>query len=85
VPVPPAVEDMRAVVDEVLLVDDAAILRAMRLLLHHTGLLVEPSGAVGVAAILMHRQRFAGKLLATPLCGGNVTREQFRHWFFEEG
>jgi len=85
VPVPPAVEDMRAVVDEVLLVDDAAILRAMRLLLHHTGLLVEPSGAVGVAAIQMDRQRFAGKLLATPLCGGNVTREQFRQWFFDEG
>jgi threonine dehydratase len=85
VPVPPAVEDMRAVVDEVLLVDDAAILRAMQLLLHHAGLLVEPAGAVGLAAILAHRERFAGKLMATPLCGGNVTREQFRQWFFEEG
>jgi len=81
IPVPEALEDMRGVVDDVLLVDDAMILRAMRLLLEHTGLLVEPSGAVGIAAVLAHRERFAGQFLATPLCGGNVTREQFRDWF----
>ncbi len=84
VPVPEALEDMRGTVDEVLLVDDDAILRAMRLLLHHTGLLVEPSGAVGIAAVITYRERFAGQLLATPLCGGNVTREQFREWFTAE-
>ena len=83
VPVPDALTDMRGLVDEVLLVDDATILRAMRLLLHHTGLLAEPSGAVGVAVVLAHRERFAGQRLATPLCGGNVTAEQFQAWFVE--
>jgi len=82
-PVPEALADMRGVVDDVLLVDDATILRAMRLLLHHTGLLVEPSGAVGVAALLTHRDRFADQRIATPLCGGNVTQEQFRKWFVD--
>ena len=83
VPVAEALHDMRPIVDDVLLVDDATTLRAMRLLVHHTGLVVEPSGAVGVAAVLAHRARFADKLVATPLCGGNVSREQFKAWFVE--
>jgi threonine dehydratase len=74
---------MRGLVDDVLLVDDATILRAMRLLLHHTGLLAEPAGVVGVAAILEHRNQVAGQRVAAPLCGGNVTREQFQEWFLE--
>ena len=81
IPVPTAVDQMKSTVDEVLLVDDATILRAMRLLLHHTGLLIEPAGAVGIAALLAHPSRFAGQLVATPLCGGNVTSEQIERWF----
>jgi threonine dehydratase len=81
VPVTQALEDMQGVVDDVLLVDDAAMLQAMNLLLVELGLVVEPAGAVGVAAALSHHQRFAGELIATPLCGGNVTTEQFRNWY----
>jgi threonine dehydratase len=84
VPVPDALQDMRPIVDDVLLVDDATTLRAMRLLVQHTGLVVEPSGAVGVAAVMAHRARFAGQLVATPLCGGNVSREQFKAWFLAD-
>jgi threonine dehydratase len=84
VPVPQALQDMRGIVDEVLLVDDATTLRAMRLLLLHTGLVVEPSGAVGVATILTHPRAFAGQLIATPLCGSNVSREQFKAWFTDD-
>lgn len=85
VPVPEAVEIMPHVVDDIVLVDDAAILRAMRLLLLHTGLLVEPAGAAGVAAILAHRERFAGQTAATLLCGSNVTAAQFQEWFAVQG
>jgi threonine dehydratase len=81
VPVPVAVEHMKDTVDDVLLIDDATTLQAMRLLLHHTGLLVEPAGAIGVAAIIAHREQFAGRYVATPLCGSNVTPQQFREWF----
>lgn len=80
VPVPAALDDLRGVLDEVVLVDDAAIVEAMRLLFDSLGIVVEPAGAVGVAAALAHGARFAGRLVATPLCGGNVTREQARRW-----
>jgi len=85
VPVPEALDDMKDTVDDVVLVDDAMTLTAMRLLLLHTGLLIEPSGAVGVAALLSDRQRFEGKRVATILCGSNVTEEQFQAWFAATG
>lgn len=81
VPVPQALEDMKSVVDDVLLVDDSFLVEAMNLLLVEVGLIVEPAGAAGVAAALAYRERFTDALIVTPLCGGNVTREQMREWF----
>jgi len=81
VPVHEAVADMQGIVDDVVLVDDEAIRAAMRLILDQTGILVEPSGAVGVAALQAYPSQFAGGRIATVLCGGNVTMEQFREWF----
>ena len=81
VPVPEALDDMNGIVDDVLLVDDSVTLEAMRLILLHAGLLAEPSGAIGLAALMAHKARFEGQRLAAPLCGGNVTREQFQAWF----
>lgn len=72
VPVPEALDDLRGLVDEVLLVDEADIVAGMRLALAQAGLLLEPSGAVGLAALLAHRARFAGARVATVLCGGNL-------------
>lgn len=80
VPIPQAVHDMTGTVDEVLLVDDDAILRAVRLLFDTAGLLVEPAGAAGVAALLAFRRRFVGQRMATVLCGGNMTMDQMRRW-----
>lgn len=79
-PIPEVVRDMQAVVDDVLLVGDASMLRAMRLLHEHLGLVVEPSGAAGVAALLEYRERFAGRLVAAIVCGGNLTPEQMKRW-----
>jgi threonine dehydratase len=79
-PIPEVIRDMRGVVDDVLLVSDASILRAMKLLHEHLGLVVEPSGAAGVAAILEDRGRFEGQLVATVICGGNLTAEQIGLW-----
>ena len=47
VPIPEALEDMRGIVDDILLVDDAAVIDGMRRLHRHAGLVVEPAGAVG--------------------------------------
>ncbi|MCU0625441.1 MAG: pyridoxal-phosphate dependent enzyme, partial [Gemmatimonadaceae bacterium] len=83
-PVPYAVDAMPALVDDVVLVSEGAIVAAMRLLHEQLGLVIEPAGAVGIAALLgddgasMHPWR--GARIATPLCGGNVTAEQVQRW-----
>ena len=83
VPVEEALSDLSGVVDDVLLVDDETIVRAMRLLFWKMGLVVEPAGAAGVAALLSNRERFAGALVATPLCGSNLTDEQVHQWLLD--
>lgn len=80
VPVPEALEDLRDIVDDILLVEDKVILKAMRLLFRELGLVVEPAGAIGIAAAMIHYRLFLDKLVATPLCGGNLTEAQMREW-----
>jgi len=72
VPIPEAVADMHGQVDDVVLVDDSFTREAMTLLQRHAGLVVEPAGALGVAALLADRPRYAGHSVATIVCGGNV-------------
>jgi threonine dehydratase len=79
-PIWEAVQDMNGIVDEGLLVSDSSIIKAMQLLHQHVGLVVEPSGAAGLAALLENRQRFAGTRVATIICGGNLTNEQVKQW-----
>jgi threonine dehydratase len=83
IPVPEAIADMQGTVDDVILVDDETIIAAMRLLHTELGLVVEPSGAVGVAAILGEPARFRGQLIGTVICGGNVTEAQMQRWLRE--
>jgi threonine dehydratase/peptide deformylase len=71
VPIPEAVGDMHGLVDDVVLVDDETTRRAMDLVERHAGLVLEPAGALGVAAILADPGRFAGRRVATVLAGGN--------------
>jgi threonine dehydratase len=78
VPVPEALATMRATVDEVMLVSDQEIVDAMRMLFEEIGLVVEPAGAAGLAAIAKRRQELEGQRVATPLCGGNLTEDQIR-------
>ena len=80
VPVPEAVDDMHGLVDEVLLVPDAHILDAMRLLHQHAGLVAEPAGAAGLAALVQNPTRFTHRRIATVVCGSNLTPAQIRDW-----
>ncbi len=80
VPVPAALDIMRTAVDEVMLVTDEEIVEAMRWLHRDAGIVVEPAGAAGVAAIALRRDELAGKRVAVPLTGGNVTEEQIQTW-----
>jgi len=59
-------------VRDILCADDGAIVAAMRLLWSRMKLLVEPSAAVTLAAVLAHPEIFAHKRVAVVLSGGNV-------------
>ena len=59
-------------IDGILLVEDARTIDAMRLLWERLKLVIEPSGAIGLAAVLSERERFAGKRVGIVLSGGNV-------------
>ena len=78
-PVPEALTDMEGLVDEVLLVSDAAILRAMRLLFQPAGLVGEPAGVAGIAALIEH-PALRTQRVASVLCGSNLTAEQMARW-----
>jgi threonine dehydratase len=63
---------IRALVDEVLLVEELALEEAVRLLLEIEKTVVEGAGAAGLAALLSQGGRFAGQRVGTILTGGNI-------------
>jgi threonine dehydratase len=63
-------------IDDVLLVDDPTLIEAMRLAHRELGIVLEPAGAAGLAALLAHSAYFRGGRIATILTGGNPTDEQ---------
>ncbi|MBL4601651.1 MAG: pyridoxal-phosphate dependent enzyme [Emcibacteraceae bacterium] len=80
IPIPEALEDIRVVIDDILLVEDDQMIQGMQLAYHHLGVVLEPSGAAGIAALLANPKRFQGRTVATILCGGNLTVEQMSCW-----
>jgi threonine dehydratase len=82
-PLPEVLDDLLVVLDDVILVREDSIKAGMRLLYEHAGLVVEPSAALGVAAILEDPDRFTGRRVTTILCGSNVGPADFAHWVLE--
>lgn len=62
----------RALVSDVLVVDESTIEEAIALLIEIEKTVTEGAGATGIAALLQHRERFAGKRVGVVLCGGNI-------------
>lgn len=58
-------------IDDVVLVDDGAMKRAVRMLLDRAKLVAEPSGAITAAALMEGRVRVSGPTVAV-LSGGNI-------------
>jgi threonine dehydratase len=79
-PIPEVLADLLLVADDAVLVREESIIAGMRLLLEHAGLVVEPSAALGVAAILEDRERFAGRHVVVIVCGSNVDLHAYHHW-----
>ena len=72
VPVPEALGDMQGLVDNVVTVTDAQLMQAMRLALEHTGVLLEPAGAAGLAGIIACQEKWHSDAVATVFCGANI-------------
>jgi threonine dehydratase len=79
-PIPAVLDDLLQVADDAVLVRDSSIIAGMRMLLEHAGLVVEPSAALGIAAVLEDRDRFAGRHVATIICGSNVDLDAYDRW-----
>ena len=63
---------IRAHVKEVLTVPERVVEDAISLLAEGAKQVAEGAGAAGVAALLAHPARFAGRRVGIPLCGGNI-------------
>ena len=59
-------------VEDILTVSDEEIIAAMRLIWERMKIIVEPSCAVPLAALLKNKERFAGQKVGIILTGGNV-------------
>ncbi len=57
---------------EILLVEEEAIEQAIVSLIEIEKTVAEGAGAAGLAALLQHRARFAGRRVGVPVCGGNI-------------
>ncbi|MEU5293014.1 threonine ammonia-lyase [Streptomyces umbrinus] len=79
-PIPAVLDDLLAVADDAVLVREESIVTGMRMLLERAGLVVEPSAALGIAAVLEDRDRFAGRHVATIICGSNVDLDAYHRW-----
>ncbi|WP_300375496.1 threonine ammonia-lyase [Henriciella sp.] len=63
---------VRALVDEIVLVEEEHLERAITLLADVEKTIAEGAGAAGLAALLAHPAKFAGKRVGLVLCGGNI-------------
>jgi threonine dehydratase len=79
-PFPEPLADLLRLADDFLLVDDEALVSTMRLAYEELGIVLEPSGAAGLAAVFSYREQFKEQLVGTVLTGGNITPQQARQW-----
>ncbi|WP_298835252.1 threo-3-hydroxy-L-aspartate ammonia-lyase [uncultured Piscinibacter sp.] len=70
-------EVIRTQVTDVLAVPDPVVVEAMRFAFERLKLVLEPSGACALAALMHHRERFRGRRVGVTLSGGNIGIDRF--------
>jgi len=78
VPARLALEGLWTWIDDAVAIPDPALLQALRALVEHAHVLVEPAGAAALAAAWTHRTDLRGKRVALVLTGANVTMPVLR-------
>jgi threonine dehydratase len=74
-------EIIQAHVADILLVSEDEIKAALRLVYERMKIIIEPSCAVPLAAVLKNSDLFKGKKIGIILTGGNVDLSKFKEWF----
>lgn len=70
-------EVLQALVDDVVAVEDAEIVRAMAFLFERLKLVAEPSGAIALAAVLAGKISVEGRWVGVVVSGGNIGAARF--------
>lgn len=70
-------EVIKAHVTDVLTASDPAVVEAMRFAFERMKIVLEPSGACALAALMVHAERFRGKRVGVMLSGGNIGIDRF--------
>ena len=70
-------EVIQALVRGVLTATDPQVVDAMRFVFERMKLVLEPSGACALAALMNHREQFRGRRVGITLSGGNIGLERF--------
>lgn len=70
-------EVIKALVTDVLTVPDRMVVDAMRFVFERLKVVLEPSGASALAALMLHHRQFAGQRVGVTLSGGNIGIERF--------
>jgi threonine dehydratase len=74
-------EIIKTHVADILLVSEDEIKAALRLVYERMKIIIEPSCAVPLAAVLKNADLFKGKKVGIILTGGNVDLSKFKDWF----
>jgi threonine dehydratase len=74
-------EIIQAHVTDILLVSEDEIKAALKLVYERMKIIIEPSCAVPLAAVLKNADLFRGKKVGIILTGGNVDLSKFKDWF----
>ena len=63
---------IQELVSEIICVEEVEIIEAMKLIWERMKIIVEPSSAVPLAAVLQQKEKFKGQQIGIILSGGNV-------------
>ncbi|MCD6263036.1 threonine ammonia-lyase [Candidatus Bathyarchaeota archaeon] len=77
-------EIVRELVDDILLVEEGEIRRAIALFLEHHHQVAEGAGAVGLAALMTYGERFKGRRVGVVISGGNIDISLLREILLED-
>jgi threonine dehydratase len=81
-PIPEALQEMRTAVDDLVTVEEDQLRDAVRRLHRDLGLVVEPSGAASLAAVMHAGTQYRDGLVAILISGGNLAPALIPSWLF---